>query len=129
MKKYAFLLLSIVSLQAVYSQSQRLLGTWEGTDKENASGKVVFEEDKSALLYIEGQEIRIVEYTIDNTSSPIVIELRTVVDGQEKVLYSLAEFIDANTIKWELFTPDTKNRPEQFSESSTDNQIILRRAR
>ena len=128
MKKLIVLVILTALVQISFSQITVLTGKWTSADKADESGQIELKADGTGLMNIEGRDIYIDEYTIDDKQTPIVIVMTTTANGKEMKFYALAEFIDGTTIRWELFPPDTDSAPAQFSsKSGNDNQIILRR--
>ena len=128
MKKLAVLIMLTALAQISFSQTTQLTGKWTSADKADESGKIELKADRTGILNIEGQDLYIDEYTIDDKQNPMVIVMITTVDDKEMKFYALAEFIDGNTIRWELFSPENDFPPTQFSVGSDEsNQISLRR--
>lgn len=118
-----FLVFSTINAQ---SKSKSLLGKWQGTDERSQSGAIEFLADGTAKVMIMGMQIPINEYKADDSKDPIQIMLTVKRNGQTMHLYGLMKFVDADTIKWEVF-PMAQQQPATFSENSKDTSVILKR--
>lgn len=129
MKNLTFFLILLLFFELSRAQTGQLIGKWQAANKSADMGNIELKADKTGFLHIEGQTLVISEYSVDFSKRPVLIEMKTTVSDKEVKLYALVEFMDNNTIKWELFPPDSKNPPVQFSAEKADNQIVLKKGR
>lgn len=94
-----FILFSLHSVKA--QENNSIIGKWVDADKKTSV--VDFFENKTANLSMMGKVIPINEYKTDNSKNPIWVDFTIKIGSQSITLFGLAEFIDANTIKWEVF--------------------------
>ena len=123
MKKLVLLFL-LFSLHAVQAQQndKSLLGKWIGEDKSKVV-VVEFTENKTATLLMMGSPIP-VEYKADYSKNPIWVDFTIKNMGQTMNLFGLVEFIDAKTIKWEVF-PMGAERQTAFTLKKDSSTTIL----
>lgn len=112
-----FVLFSLFSVSA-QNKENSLIGKWTGKE----TGIVEFFDNKTARLSMMGKVIPIDEYKIDNSKNPIWADFIIKSSGQTMTFFAIIEFIDSNTIKWELF-PMGSERNTTFSNKS----IILKK--
>lgn len=119
------ILFSIHSVNA-QQKNNSIIGKWIGTDESNETGGIEFSNNKTAKLLMMGKEMPITEYKVDYSKNPIWVDLIVKRNGQTMTLFVLIEFIDPNTIRWEVF-PMANKRPITFSGKSETTSIILKR--
>lgn len=127
MKKLLILMI-LFSIHSVNAQQKNnsIIGKWIGTDESNETGGIEFSNNKTAKLLMMGKEMPITEYKVDYSKNPIWVDLIVKRNGQTMTLFVLIEFIDPNTIRWEVF-PMANKRPITFSGKSETTSIILKR--
>ena len=126
--KKILLLFIFFSLHFVNAQQNKnsLIGKWIGVSGENVTGGIEFSINKTAKLLIKDKELSVKEYEVDYSKNPIWVDLIVEKNGQTFTLFGLAEFVDAKTIKWEIFP--TRNKRISFT--GTDkyyNTVILKK--
>lgn len=123
--KKLILLFIFFSLHAVHAQQndKSLIGKWVGEDKKKVV-VVEFSENKTATLLMMGNPIPISEYKIDDSKNPIQVDFIIKNSGQTMTLFGLVEFIDAKTIKWEVF-PMGSERHTAFTLKKDSSTTIL----
>ena len=103
-----------------------LIGKWEGKDTRNEVGGLIFQKDNKAIVVAQGRNSPPMSYTTDFTSNPVKIDLSVQPPNGGRInLKGLLQFIDNNTIKFEIFPGG--NRPNDFDPASSDNIVILKR--
>lgn len=127
MKKLLILII-LFSLQSINAQQKAnsIIGKWIGTDERSETGGIEFSNNKTAKLLMMGKEMPITEYKVDYSKNPIWIDFIIKRNRQTMTLFGLLEFLDSNTIKWEVF-PMADKRPISFSGKSGNTAIILKR--
>ena len=131
MKKYIISFLLILGSISVFAQkphtAKDLLGKWTGKDSRSEVGGLIFLKDNKAIVAANGNNSPAMSYTIDFTTNPVKIDLSVQPpSGGRITLKGLLQFIDDNTIKFQVFPAG--NRPDNFDTSSPDNVVILKRA-
>jgi hypothetical protein len=126
--KRILLLLMIGAFTMVQAQEKQnsIIGKWKGTDARTEKGAIEFLKDGTAKVMMMGQQLPINEYKVDTTKNPMPISLLVKRGGQEMTLYGLMKFIDADTVKWEVF-PMAQKQPTEFSTNAADTSAILKR--
>lgn len=127
MKKLLILII-LFSIHTVNAQQNKnsLIGKWIGVSWENVSGGIEFSINKTAKLLIKDKELSVKEYKIDYSKNPIWVDLIVEKNGQTFTLFGLAEFVDAKTIKWEIFP--TRNKRLSFTGTGKYyNTVILKK--
>src|SRR5687768_13263719 len=135
MRTYSFILTSFMFLLfnnfCVYGQidqNHKLVGEWIGVDEKNDSAVIIFKKN-TMLMNAHGQISSEQTYIVDYSKNPFQLDCIIVHGSKKRTLFSLVEFIDDNTIKWETF-PGSKNRPTKFTNESKEinnTTIILQR--
>ena len=127
MKKLLILMI-LFSIHSVNAQQKNnsIIGKWIGTDERSETGGIEFSNNNTAKLLMMGKEMPITEYKVDYSKNPIWVDLIVKKNGQTMTLFGLIEFIDPNTIRWEVF-PMANKRPITFSGKSETTSIILKR--
>ncbi|MES2239362.1 MAG: hypothetical protein V4497_03800 [Bacteroidota bacterium] len=127
MKKILIIII-LFSLHLAHAQKRNnsIIGKWIGTDERSETGGIEFLNNKTAKLLMMGKEMPITEYKVDYSKNPVWIDFIIKRNGQTMTLYGLLEFIDSNTIKWEVF-PMVNKRPKSFSGKTQNTSIILKR--
>lgn len=129
MVKHIVILLLFVSSQTfAQHKSCNLIRKWIGTDEKNQTGGIEFRKNGKVKLSMMGNELPEADYEVDYTKKPISTKITAHVKGKTLVLYGLVHFMDANTIKWEVF-PMAEKRPTAFSKNTTNTVVILRRSK
>ncbi len=129
MKKILFVL--AVSFLAVKGISQQknlkdLVGRWEiASDQNNAASLEVIDSTNITLSY-NGEKIKLSDYKIDFTKSPIWFDFSTGAGDSAVSVKSLIEIINDTMIKWQLFVDE--ERTPYFS-SSKGELFFLRKAK
>jgi hypothetical protein len=127
MKKLLILIVFFTIHSAIAQQNNNsIIGKWIGQDERNETGGIEFLKNKTAKFLMMGKEMPISDYKVDNSKNPIWVDLIVKKNGQIMTLYGLIEFIDSNTIRWEVF-PMANKRPIAFSGKSGNTSIILKR--
>lgn len=126
--KKLLILIVLFSVHSVNAQQKNnsIIGKWIGTDERSETGGIEFLNNKTAKLLMMGKEIPITEYKVDYSKNPIWVDLIVKRNGQTMTLFGLIEFIDSNTIRWEVF-PMANKRPITFSGKNESTSIILKR--
>jgi hypothetical protein len=127
MKKLLILIIFFTIHSANAQQNNNsIIGKWIGQDERSESGGIEFSINKTAKLLMMGKEMPITAYKVDYSKNPIWIDLIIKRNGQMMTLFGLLEFVDSNTIRWEVF-PMANKRPTTFSGKSENTSIILKR--
>lgn len=126
--KKLLILIFLFSIHLVNAQQKNntIIGKWIGKDEKSETGGIQFSNNKTAKLLMMGKEMPITEYKVDYSKNPIWVDLIVKRNGKVMTLFGLIEFIDLNTIKWEVF-PMANKRPTLFSGKSENTSIILKR--
>ena len=66
------------------------------------------------------------DYKVNYEKDPVNISLIAKPKGKTLTMYGLIKFIDADTIKWELF-PMVDKQPSVFSKNAVGTSITLKR--
>jgi len=130
MRKYIVTFLLILGSVSVFAQkphtAKDLLGKWEGKDSHSEVGGLIFLKNNKAVVNARGSYSPAMDYTADFTTSPIKIDLSVQnPNGGRMNLKGLLQFIDNNTIKFQIFPGS--NRPNNFDPLYTQNIVILKR--
>lgn len=102
----------------VTAQDNKIDGKWTGIDDKGDSAIITFSSN-TMIMEFEGDKASPCDYKIDYTKDPIWIDLIMKNENQEEAIPALVKFLDANTIKWELF-PFASSRPTKFSSESNE---------
>ena len=128
MKRILALLFFGLQIIAVSAQDYKIDGKWTGIDDKGDSAIIIFSANK-AIMEFGGEQASSFDYKINYTTNPISMDLIMKNEVQEEVIPALIKFLDANTIKWELF-PYASSRPIKYSSESNEineTTIILKR--
>ena len=128
MKRYIFsFLLIFISLSTFAQHSKKeLIGEWKGADSQGVIASINFLDTAKISVTINGAPFPPYAYTIDFKKDPVTLDIAmTKPDGQQATLPGFLIFVDATTIKWQIF-PDGK-RPETYNEQSGGPIIVLKR--
>ena len=96
------------------------------TDSVKLIDHITFGDSTNVIVNFPGQGIVECTYKADTTKDPIWFDLYIKVANDNKPLKGLVKFIDANTLKWQLFLG--VERPADFVEETKKNTVILKRA-
>ncbi|MBS1523669.1 MAG: hypothetical protein JST50_21885 [Bacteroidetes bacterium] len=129
MKKYIVAFLMILGSVSGFAQkphtAKDLLGKWEGKDSNSEVGGLFFLKNNKAILTARGSYSPAMNYTTDFTTNPVKIDL-VVQNPKGRInIQGLLQFIDNNTIKFQLFPGG--NRPGNFDPLYPQNIVILKR--
>jgi len=127
MKKgfFAFLLFAF-SLSAFAQHTKKdLIGKWEGTDRENEAGALIFKDNGKVDLKLGARLLHDLDYKVDLTKTPASFDIiiKSLDRKQQVTLKCLIQFIDNNTIKWQIFKGD--NRPNNFDSNQLSDTITI----
>ena len=130
MKRYIVTFLLILGSASVFAQkphtAKDLIGKWEGKDTRNEAGGLIFLKGNKAIVAAGGRNSPAMNYTTDFTSNPVKIDLSVHPPNGGRInLKGLLQFIDDNTIKFQIFPGG--NRPNDFDTASSDDIVILKR--
>ena len=130
MKKYivacSLVLLSITVFAQRHTEKD-LIGKWEGTDTRSQLGGLFFLKGSKLILTMGGTYSPAMTYTADFKSNPIKIDLlMTNVNGIQTTMKGLLQFVDKNTIKFQIFP--NNQRTVNFDPKSSQNLVVLKRA-
>jgi hypothetical protein len=129
MKK--MLIVFAVSLLAIKGISQQkqlkdLVGRWEvASNQKNAACLEVIDSSNIILSY-NGEKIKLTDYKIDFTKSPIWFDFSTGTGDSAVLVKSLIEVVNDTMIKWQLFVDE--ERTPQFS-STKGELFFLKRSK
>jgi len=121
-----------------YSQSDKIIGKWSSfawkerdTDLAEPNGSIEFKKDKTVIIYQGKDNLPVGTYKLNMGKTPFWLDITITDPSKNKVaIFGLIEFTDANTIKFELFNPETVEHPTQFSDASSgiiENLSVLKR--
>ncbi|TYA74275.1 DUF2147 domain-containing protein [Seonamhaeicola marinus] len=129
MKKIILLLiagLTLVSFTSTKTTDFSIVGKWKGEDQKEV-GYFIFQEDGYAFMEVRGMKLGgkdfevkgkkgSMSYTIDYNTTPIPLDLIITLteENESRSQKFIIEFIDNNTIKMAMGTPDT--RPTSFED-------------
>lgn len=107
MRRRILITLLIISFTtAAFAQYTKkdLVGTWHGTDSGNKIGELIFKDYGKVALNIDGHLMRDLDYKVDltKTPAPLYITIKTLDGKQQMTLKCLIQFIDNNTLKWQI---------------------------
>jgi hypothetical protein len=122
---FSFLLI-LFSLSAFAQHTKKdLIGKWEGTDSANKTGTLIFKDNSKVDLDLAGRLMRDLDYKVDltKTPAPLDIIIKTLDGKQQMTLKCLIQFMDNNTLKWQIFEGD--NRPNNFDSKALSDVITL----
>jgi hypothetical protein len=97
-----------------------LAGHWETTDGN--TGNVTFVEGSKVVASINGLQFPPTPYTVDFSKDPIWFDVG-IMPG--KTVKGLLQFMDDNTIKWQIFLDG--GRGLDFNESDSNPVYVLTR--
>ena len=123
-----FTVLLTFNLLSAQNKENSIIGKWIGTDERNQTAGIEFVENGKAKLLMFGKEMPQCEYKVNYDKDPIAINLVAKPNGKTMIMYGLIKFIDADTIKWEMF-PMTEIQPNKFSNNSMNTSVILKRSK
>lgn len=128
MKKQIIIFAMIFSCNFLIAQNKgnTIIGKWIGTDERNQTAGIDFSENGKAKLLMFNKEMPECDYKVDYQKNPIAIKFIVNQKGKVMTIYSLIEFIDSTTLKWELF-PAAKIQPKSFSKNAVETTILLKR--
>ncbi|WP_299125551.1 hypothetical protein [uncultured Winogradskyella sp.] len=126
--KYLFTFFIIPLLINSTNQKEDFIGKWKGDDNGEI-GYIIFDEEGYAAFEIEGQIMGGKEfvmndqkgkmtYSINDKVNPIEVDfiLTKIESGESKTLLGIAEFIDENTLTFDISFGSI--RPSEFGENS-----------
>lgn len=130
MKKYILLFLLILVSVSVFAQKPHtpndLIGKWEGKDSHSEIGGIFFLKGNKAIISARGTYSPAMSYIVDFKSNPVKIDLvMQAANGNRLNMKGLLQFIDNNTIKFQVFP--VGERPANFDPLSSQNIVILKR--
>ena len=121
------LILLSVTLFAQKHTSKDLIGKWEGKDVRSEVGGLIFLANSKVILSMRGSNSPAMTYSADFTSNPIKIDLSlTAQNGTKMQMKGLLQFIDNNTLKFQVFPKG--DRPANFDALSSQNVVMLKRS-
>jgi len=129
MKK--ILIVFVVFLFAIKGISQKkqlkdLVGRWEvASDQKNAACLEVIDSSNILLSY-NGEKIKLTDYKIDFTKTPIWFDFATGTGDSVLMVKSLVEIVSDTMIKWQLFIDE--ERTPYFS-STKGELFFLKRSK
>ena len=113
------------NLVSSQTKGNTIIGKWIGTDEKNQTAGVEFLQNGKAKLLFYGQEMPF-DYKVNYEKDPISIVLTAKPKDKVLTMYGLIKFINADTMKWELF-PMTDKQPNAFSKNPVGTSVILKR--
>lgn len=123
---FLLILFSTIAFAQKSHTAKDLIGKWEGKDTRNEVGGLIFLKDNKAIVAARGKNSPAMNYTTDFTSNPVKIDLSVQPPNGGRInLKGLLQFIDDNTIKFQVFPGG--NRPNDFDTASSDDIVILKR--
>lgn len=129
MKKILFVFaISFLAVNAISQQKKLkdLVGRWEiASDQNNAASLEVIDSANISLSY-NGEKMKLTEYNIDFTKSPIWFDFSTGTGDSAVTVKTLIEIVSDNLIKWQLFV-DEERTP--YFTSTKGELFFLRKAR
>jgi hypothetical protein len=130
MKRHIITFLLILGSVSAFAQkphtAKDLLGKWEGKDSHSEVGGLFFLKNNKAIVNARGSYSPAMNYTADFTANPVKIDLSVQnPNGGRMNLKGLLQFIDNNTIKFQIFPGS--DRPNNFDPLYPQNIVILKR--
>lgn len=123
---FLFILFSVSVFAQKPHTAKDLLGKWEGKDSRSEVGGLFFLKNNKAIVNARGSYSPAMNYTADFASNPVKIDLSVQnPNGGHMNLKGLLQFIDNNTIKFQIFPGS--NRPNNFDPLYPQNIVILKR--
>jgi len=138
MKSFIVLLIFLNLTIIIISQTNKIIGKWSSfawSKKEveiaEPDGSIEFKKDNTVIIYQGKDKLPIGTYKLNINKNPFWLDITISDPSKNKVtIFGLIEFTDANTTKFELFSPEISEHPTQFSDESegiTENLSVLRR--
>ena len=97
-----------------------LTGRWESAD--GITGSIEFVEGAKVVVSINGLQVPATSYTLDFSKDPIWFDVFV---SQSHAVKGLLQFVDDNTIKWQIFLDS--DRPMDFTDGAPGAMILKRR--
>ena len=97
-----------------------LAGRWESTD--GTIGNVEFMDGSKVVVAINGMQIPAASYSVDFSRSPIWFDVFV---ATNKTVKGILEFMDDDTIKWQVFVNGDRNY--DFMDAAGSPILILKR--
>jgi hypothetical protein len=107
-----------INANAQHSASD-LTGRWETAD---VSGSIEFIEGSKVVVNISGLQVPATNYTIDFSKDPVWFD---VFITSSRAAKGLLQFIDDDTIKWQIFL--NGDRPNDFNDSNNPTIVLKRK--
>lgn len=124
--KYIFAIIFLFFSSVVFAQykNQDLVGKWEGMDNTNEPAMLAFKSNGKVDVRLGTRALHDLDYKVYliKTPAPLDIAIKSLDGKQQITLKCFIQFIDNNTLKWQIF--DSGNRPNPDSKSLT-NTIAL----
>jgi hypothetical protein len=136
-EEYPVLIIYLFSIATFAQHSKKdLFGKWEGKDETNRRVSIAFLDSAKASLFMDGSLLLFPPSPyLPNGSSPFSYSVNlmktpgTIVftmkahDGGVKVLKGLIQFLDNDTIKWQIFFD--RETPTDFDNSNSLNTTVI----
>lgn len=122
------------AMGAVAAQDANYIGKWQGTDSSGGTATVIFGQDGSFTMFIDGTEVIgdsadiKVRYAFDLSKDPAWLDI-IVYDADGKELgrmLSIVKFTDPDTMLWRMYDDHTV-RPTEFDENDTEDTVKITR--
>ena len=107
------------------TKENTIVGKWIGTDERKQTAGIEFLQNNKAKLLLYGQEMPF-DYQVNYEKDPISIILTAKPKDKILTMYGLIKFINADTMKWELF-PTADKQPNAFTKNSVGTSVVLKR--
>lgn len=140
MKKLNVLFIILAFTLSAFAQTRTIVGKWAAfswSEKENVNAKTIeymeFFKDFTVVIGNEQYNLSPNTYKLNIDQKPQWIDITSVDNFNNKAtLFGLMEWIDINTIKFEIFDNNTASHPIRFSNNSfknkaADSLFVLRR--
>jgi hypothetical protein len=116
--------MGFTSLNAQNVTYKNLLGKWEGPDEKNQMGSIQFIDSSNLIMSFSGSPEIKMNYKIDFSRNPAWMDVSSVT-GRARVVKSLIQLINQDTLKWEVF-PDGQ-RSSDFTKGAITTVIVLKK--
>src|SRR5690349_4082953 len=106
-KSFVALFVGLLFFTVGASSQQRnmrdLIGKWEEQGDKADNGSLEFVDSSKVVMSMKGRKLNPSAFTVDFSKNPIPLDIIMVRGEEKRILKSLIQFVDHDTMKWQVF--------------------------
>ncbi|MBC7904330.1 MAG: hypothetical protein H7Y27_12955 [Gemmatimonadaceae bacterium] len=122
---FAFVVIFSIGASAQQRNLRDLIGKWEEVGDKADNGSLEFIDSSKVVMSMKGRKLSPSSFSVDFSKTPMPLDMVMVQGDQKRVLKSLIQFVDNDTLKWQVFPAG--DRGTSFTDAAATSVVLKRR--